>query len=213
MKQFALVLVPVYNSKSSKTQSFSKQKLPKYQADQKPRYQINIVEKWNKQKLVCQSRLFSRQKFVLSADFDYWWCRNWSVLVGLCSKTASKKRTRSRHLLQFILRWQNISYSRFKAECQNQREGKLSPSQSFNIKGFKTFTRRVVLLMGLCAVWSKLTTYQDQKWDNFHIQRLRTQYFFGQTRSQKNECFYLDQNCNVLYRSCFCWYTGGKKMV
>ena len=55
-----------------------------------------LPRKGNKRKAVCESRLFSRQKFVLSsyqalkfADFNIGWYRNWSFTVRLCSTTLS----------------------------------------------------------------------------------------------------------------------------
>ena len=71
-------------------------------------YEITLLKK-NEQKVVLQSRRFSRQNFVFSvyqalkiADFSVGWCRNWRFTVTLCSTTSSQNRRRSRHLLHFI---------------------------------------------------------------------------------------------------------------
>ena len=56
---------------------------------------LKIKEEISKN-LFAEAGLFSRQNFVLSTypaskfgDFSFEWFRNWSVVVGFCSTTAS----------------------------------------------------------------------------------------------------------------------------
>ena len=111
MEQFVLVPASVYNNgRSSKTQFVKKKhELPKCQGGPTSTYQIDSLQKVNKQKAVCQSRLFSRQSVVLSpyealnfSDFDIGWCENWKFTVRFCSTNSSKKRRRSRRLFYFL---------------------------------------------------------------------------------------------------------------
>ena len=64
MEQFVLVPAFVYN-KSLITQSVTKQELPKYQPSQNPTYQVDLNKKEINKNIIFQSRLFSRQNFVL----------------------------------------------------------------------------------------------------------------------------------------------------
>ena len=104
----------------------------------------------DKQNIICWSRLFSRQKIVLStyqnlkfANFD--WCSNWSHTVRLCSTTASQKCRRSEKNF-FSWRW-SISYYGSKLDCQNKREKRL--------KSFKMWTYDGVRLVQTrwCCSW------------------------------------------------------------
>ena len=158
MEQFVLVPASVYNKRLI-TQSVTKQELPKYQPLQNPTYHIDSLKKEMNKKFVFQSRLFSRQDFVLSTyqalnftNFIFRWCRNWNSPVGLCSTTASLKR-----------RVPDIYLTLLDAACisptlilnQNakarERERKLGPFQNLNVRSCKGCTHRVVLLMGLCT--------------------------------------------------------------
>ena len=110
MEQFVLVPVSVYNKKLN-TQSGTEHELPKHQAARTiPRTKM-IRSRRKQTKTVCQSSLFSRQKFVLSsyqalkfADFNIGWFGNWSFTVRLCSTNASFKRRRSILLITFLWR-------------------------------------------------------------------------------------------------------------
>ena len=80
----------------------------------------------DKQKNIFQSRLFSRQNFVLSTyqapkitNFNFGWCRNWNFTDGLCSATASWKRRSSRYSIYFTWRRWYISDSDSESECQS----------------------------------------------------------------------------------------------
>ena len=106
MEQFNFVNVSLYNNKSLSTHSVTKSKLAKFQVGENAVYQINLLRREKIKKFFCRSRDFSRQIFVLSmyqglefADFTNGWCRNWGLVVRLCSTTASKKCRSSRHLL------------------------------------------------------------------------------------------------------------------
>ena len=66
MEQSVLDPASVYNNKNLNTQSVTKQELPKYQAEQNPTYQIGSLKKEMNKKNFFQSKLLSRQDFVLS---------------------------------------------------------------------------------------------------------------------------------------------------
>ena len=74
-----------YKAGTSKVSTFTKSYVPNW-----------FTEEVDKQKFIFQSRLFSRQAFVLSTyqavkatSFKFGYCRSWSSSVGLCSTTAS----------------------------------------------------------------------------------------------------------------------------
>ena len=107
----------VYN-KSVTTQSFTKQELQKYEAEQPPTYQIGSLN-LNKKlfgKADAQTRqnfiLFSHQAFKF-ANNSFGRCWYWSPNLRLYFTFASKKRRRSRNILYFARRCRNITVSSF----------------------------------------------------------------------------------------------------
>ena len=100
MEQFVLVPAAVKNN-SFKTQSFTKQELPKFQASQNPTCKIVSLKEEINKKYLCQSRLSGRQIFVLStkqalnfADFRLGWRTNSNFTVRLCSTINCVKKPR-----------------------------------------------------------------------------------------------------------------------
>ena len=119
MEQFVLVPASVYN-KSVTKQSVTKQELPKYKAEQPPTYQIDSIRRDIKKKLFgkadslidkilsCSRIKLSNSQTIILNGVDT------GVLISdFTLHLRQKKRTRSRHLLCFTRRFQNITLSRF----------------------------------------------------------------------------------------------------
>ena len=88
-----------YKARASKVSSWTKCHVPNW-----------FAQRGYKQKSVCQSRLSSRQNFVLSlyqavkfADFNIRWCGNWSFTVKFWSTTSLQKMHKFQILIQLYL--------------------------------------------------------------------------------------------------------------
>ena len=99
------------------------------------------------------------------AEFNSGWCGNGKV-VGFCSKTVSKKTHDVLDIYFTGCCW-NISNSCFESKYQNQREGKVGPSQNFNSRSCKSSTLKLLLLMDLCGIYQRLAVYRYQSCDIF----------------------------------------------
>ena len=110
-------------------------------------------------KSVCQSRLFSRKKFVFSSchapkieDFITGWCGIWKFTVIHCPPSSSQKRSCSRYLLFSTWRWWYISRSGSESKCETQRQRKLGLFANMNFRSCKYCKRTWMLLLGLCTI-------------------------------------------------------------
>ena len=95
MEQFVLVPASVYNNKYLKTQTVTKQKLPKYQDEQNPRCQTDSLKKKTNDLFdkadSLSKKLLSCLRFKLPkfADFKNRWCENGNFAFSFCSTTSS----------------------------------------------------------------------------------------------------------------------------
>ena len=119
MEQFVLVPASVYN-KSVTTQAVTKQKLPKYKAEQPPTYEIDSIKRDIIKKLFgkadslidkilfCSHIKLSNSQTIILDGVDT------GVLISdFTLHLRPKKRRGSRHLLYFTRRCWNITLSSF----------------------------------------------------------------------------------------------------
>ena len=108
MQQFVFVPVSVYNNRCFNIQSVTKQELSKDDVEQNPTYQIHSLKKKFIEKLFAKAHLLVHELFLSTyqalkvEDFNIGGCRNWSLLVGFCLLTTSKKRKHARPILVYL---------------------------------------------------------------------------------------------------------------
>ena len=117
MEQFVLVPSSVYNKS---IQSFTKQELPNYKAEQPPTNQIDSQKRDINKRLFCKADALidkilscSRIKLSKSQTIVLDGVDTGVLISDFTLHLRRKKRRRSRHLLYFTRRCRNITFSSF----------------------------------------------------------------------------------------------------
>ena len=158
MEQFVPVPASVYNNRSIKTQLATKKVLPRYQVEQNPTYQYDSLTKEINKKLFvkadssvdkilsCSSiKILNLQTLLLNA-VDTGVLKSFFA-QNFCGKNADVPD----NYFHFTWRCWYISDCGSEWKCPSQREREVGPFKKKNKRSCKNRTRRVVLVIGLCA--------------------------------------------------------------
>ena len=161
MEQFVLVPASVYNNKKSlNTQAVRKKDVPKYQAEKNSLYQTDSLKKEiSKASLPKQTLWSAKFCLVLLSSTQTRGLYNWMVwkmefycqtllnIFVVKTQTFQTITSLCSTLLVYLHRW---FWS--KMPSQSQRHRKLRPLKNLNVRRCKAWTRKVVLIMGLCTI-------------------------------------------------------------
>ena len=158
MEQFALVLVSLYYIRSLKFQSVTKKKLPKYRGDQNPTYQIDSLKKETNKELFAKATS-SADKVVFSPHINVWKSQTFlmdgvetgNFLLDFAQQLRHKNADFP-DIYFTLLDATGISPTLIPNQSAKAKERNMGPFQSPNIKSCKDLTRRVMLLLGVCAI-------------------------------------------------------------
>ena len=166
MEQFALVSASVYN-KGVRTQSGSKQELPKNEAEQPPTYRIDSLKRDINKKLFrkadtlivkissCSRIKLSNSQTIILDGVDS------GVLFSAFTLHLRRKNVDVPDSYLTLLDAAGISHSL--VFNQNPKAKDRGSFQGMNVRSCKECIRKVLRLKFLYATWQKLAVYQYQR--------------------------------------------------
>ena len=197
LEQFVLVPASGYN-KSLTTMSVTNHELPKYKAEQPPKYHIDFLKRDINKKLFgkadtlidkifsCSRITFSNSQTIILDGV------NTGVLTSDFTLHWSRKNADVPDIYFTLLGAAGISPSLvFKQNAKAKVRGSWF-LQSMNVRNCKDCISKVLLLTVLYAAWQKLTDYQYLRWYSVYIQRLFIQNLLWQHKNSREWGLLLD---------------------